>query len=583
MDYKYFDGDWIWDIETYPNIITFAFKSADGEQKKLFEISKRENHLQELLQFCRDSKRNNWRWVGFNSLGFDYVVMHWILDKAKEAKLNSEDLHLTANKIYKYAMKVIDSKRDGGFGMSVESDKIIINQLDLFKMNHYDNKAKMTSLKLLEFNMRLKNIEDLPFPVGQPLTSEEMDVLIKYNFSDVDATLEFYKLCYDAIAFRADLTTKFGFDCTNLNDGKIGEQFFMKKIEVDKPYAFYEPSIDGKRKIRQTKRSHIVIKDCIFPYIQFNFPEFNAIKKWLMKQTITETKGVFSDLEEHALGDVAKYAEMVTKTVKFKDKPSDQDKELFLKDHPLGWIEEVPLKAMIVLKDDSGNPVKESYVCEKTGKEKQRNVKVPKISYRGCYRIAETLNVVIDGFRYDFGVGGIHGSICGTVEADDEWEIWDWDVASFYPNMAIANRIYPEHLGVEFCDSYSDFYIERSNYAKGTGENLAIKLGLNTVYGNSNNEYSAFCDPKYTMSITIGGQLSLCMLMERLLMLCGVKVIQCNTDGFTIKIHKSKIETMKEHVKRWEKVTGLIMEDSHYTAMYVADVNSYIAIVKEGD
>ena len=583
MDYKYFDGDWIWDIETYPNIITFAFKSADGEQKKLFEISKRENHLQELLQFCRDSKRNNWRWVGFNSLGFDYVVMHWILDKAKEAKLNSEDLHLTANKIYKYAMKVIDSKRDGGFGMSVESDKIIINQLDLFKMNHYDNKAKMTSLKLLEFNMRLKNIEDLPFPVGQPLTSEEMDVLIKYNFSDVDATLEFYKLCYDAIAFRADLTTKFGFDCTNLNDGKIGEQFFMKKIEVDKPYAFYEPSIDGKRKIRQTKRSHIVIKDCIFPYIQFNFPEFNAIKKWLMKQTITETKGVFSDLEEHALGDVAKYAEMVTKTVKFKDKPSDQDKELFLKDHPLGWIEEVPLKAMIVLKDDSGNPVKESYVCEKTGKEKQRNIKVPKISYRGCYRIAETLNVVIDGFRYDFGVGGIHGSICGTVEADDEWEIWDWDVASFYPNMAIANRIYPEHLGVEFCDSYSDFYIERSNYAKGTGENLAIKLGLNTVYGSSNNEYSAFCDPKYTMSITIGGQLSLCMLMERLLMLCGVKVIQCNTDGFTIKIHKSKIETMKEHVKRWEKVTGLVMEDSHYTAMYVADVNSYIAIVKEGD
>ena len=557
MDYKYFDGDWIWDIETYPNIITFAFKSADGEQKKLFEISKRENHLQELLLFCRDSKRNNWRWVGFNSLGFDYVVMHWILDKAKEAKLNSEDLHLTANKIYKYAMKVIDSKRDGGFGMSVESDKIIINQLDLFKMNHYDNKAKMTSLKLLEFNMRLKNIEDLPFPVGQPLTSEEMDVLIKYNFSDVDATLEFYKLCYDAIAFRADLTTKFGFDCTNLNDGKIGEQFFMKKIEVDKPYAFYESSIDGKRKIRQTKRSHIVIKDCIFPYIQFNFPEFNAIKKWLMKQTITETKGVFSDLEEHALGDVAKYAEMVTKTVKFKDKPSDQDKELFLKDHPLGWIEEVPLRAMIVLKDDSGNPVKESYVCEKTGKEKQRNIKVPKISYRGCYRIAETLNVVIDGFRYDFGVGGIHGSICGTVEADDEWEIWDWDVASFYPNMAIANRIYPEHLGVEFCDSYSDFYIERSNYAKGTGENLAIKLGLNTVYGSSNNEYSAFCDPKYTMSITIGGQLSLCMLMERLLMLCGVKLIQANTDGFTIKIHKSKIETMKEHVKRWEKVTGL--------------------------
>ena len=155
--------------------------------------------------------------------------------------------------------------------------------------------------------------------------------------------------------------------------------------------------------------------------------------------------------------------------------------------------------------------------------------------------------------------------------------------ASFYPNMAISNRIYPEHLGEEFCDGYKSFYDERGNYAKGTGENLAIKLGLNATYGNSNNEYSPFYDPKYTMSITVGGQLSLCMLIERLITVCNVNVIQCNTDGFTVKIHKSKIELMKEHVKRWEKVTGLIMEDSHYSKMHIADVNSYIAIVKEGD
>ena len=55
--------------------------------------------------------------------------------------------------------------------------------------------------------------------------------------------------------------------------------------------------------------------------------------------------------------------------------------------------------------------------------------------------------------------------------------------ASYYPNMAIANRVYPEHLGESFCDSYEAFYKERGNYAKGTGENLAIKLGLNATYG----------------------------------------------------------------------------------------------------
>ena len=427
MDSKFFDGDYIWDIETYPNVITLAFMSADTKDKFAFEISKRKNELGDFLEFCRKSKRGNYRWVGFNNLGFDYPVVHWILEKAKDAKFEGKELKLSANTIYKYAMKVIDSKKDGSFGIRVKDNDITIKQLDLFKMNHYDNKAKMTSLKLLEFNMRLDNIEDLPFPVGVSLESDEIDVLLSYNFNDVDATYRFYELCHNAIKFRADLTTKFGFDCTNLNDSKIGEQFFMKRIEVEKPHAFYEPDMNGKRQMRQTKRSSINIGECIFDYVAFARTEFRAIHAWLKNQTITETKGVFSDLEEHLLGDVAKYAEMVVKSVKFKTKPTESEITEFKKEHPLGWVDERVLKVTETLKDGDGNSVKETYIDSK-GKENQRVVKVNKIAYYGCYRIAETLNVVIDGFRYDYGVGGIHGSVCGTVEADDEYELWDWDV-----------------------------------------------------------------------------------------------------------------------------------------------------------
>lgn len=578
---NYFDGDWVWDIETYPNVITFAFMKADKSEKKLFEISNHKNDMLGFLDFCRESKRNDYRWVGFNSLGFDYPVVHWVLEQAKKSKDKKTKLSLTPSAIYKYAMKVIESKKDGSFGISVKSEDILIRQLDLFKMCHYDNKAKMTSLKLLEFNMRLDKIEDLPFPVGKPLSYEEILTLVEYNFNDVYATHKFYELCHDAIKFRQELSLKYNFDCTNLNDSKIGEQFFVRKIEAETPNAFYETSYDGRKKMKQTKRDCIVLKDCIFDYVAFARPEFKSLKKWFQSKVITETKGALSDIEEHLLGDVAKYSEMVRKDVKFKDKPSDKDKVDFLKSHPKGWFEERELKAMEILRDDNGEPITE-IVIDSKGKAKVKNVKVPKKSYYGCYNIAENLNVVIDGFRYDLGTGGIHGSICGVVKADDEYEIWDWDVASFYPNMAISNRIYPEHLNESFCDSYESFYKERSNYAKGTGENLAIKLGLNATYGNSNSQYSPFYDPKYTMSITIGGQLSLCMLMERLIDKCDVKLVQCNTDGFTIKIHKSKIEEMIDHVKRWEKVTGLVMEDSHYSSMYVADVNNYIAFYTDG-
>ena len=43
--------------------------------------------------------------------------------------------------------------------------------------HHFDNKARATSLKVLEFNMRSDSIEDLPFKVGATLTRDQVDVL----------------------------------------------------------------------------------------------------------------------------------------------------------------------------------------------------------------------------------------------------------------------------------------------------------------------------------------------------------------------------------------------------------------------
>jgi len=84
-----------------------------------------------------------------------------------------------------------------------------------------------------------------------------------------------------------------------MNDTKIGEQFFVKKIEETNPEAFYEKDYTGKKYRKQTIRDEIKIADCIFPYIAFQRVEFRAILGWLKRQTITETKGVFSDTEEH--------------------------------------------------------------------------------------------------------------------------------------------------------------------------------------------------------------------------------------------------------------------------------------------
>lgn len=553
--------DVVYDIETYPNVFTLAVIKTDKTGGRIFEISSRKNECQELVDYLRELVRTGGRMVGFNNKGFDYPVLHYILNKAAEAKEAGVYFHIDANSIYRKAMSIIEAPDDEKFSILIQDSKEYIPQLDLYKIHHFDNGAKATSLKMLEFNMRSKNIEDLPFPVGKQLTNSEIDVLKKYNGHDVLETLKFYFETLPLIDMRTQLSEKYEMNFMNANDTKIGKDYFIAKIEEVAPGSCYE-QVGGRRKMRQThRRNGIKVKDIIFPYVKFERPEFNAIIEWFKQQTIRETKGVFTDILEKDLGEVAKYAAMVTKKKKLKEKPTEQEIAAFKAENPLCWVEEIELKAKLPKKDGGG--FKKAYWLN--------------------WNVAECLNVVVDGFRFDFGTGGIHGSIeSRIVRVSDGKIIRDWDVASMYPNIAISNRVYPQHLGEVFCDIYEDVYNQRKSFAKGTPENAVMKLALNGVYGDSNNQYSVFYDPQYTMTITINGQLSLCMLAERLMKIEGAELIQVNTDGVTALIPEHLKSLSDEIAKQWEKEVKLELELAEYSMMAIRDVNNYIAVYTNG-
>ena len=151
---------------------------------------------------------------------------------------------------------------------------------------------------------------------------------------------------------------------------------------------------------------------------------------------------------------------------------------------------------------------------------------------------------------------------------------------SYYPNLAIQNRFYPEHLGEEFCDIYLDVYNTRSQAktkAKKEKDPIAIainaglKLGLNGTYGKSNSPYSFFYDPLYTLKTTINGQLFLCMLAEKLADIS--EIIQVNTDGITIKVNKELEKEVYNICKKWEQLTKLELEYAYYNKMVIRDVD----------
>lgn len=575
-------ADWIYDLETYPSCFTMSIIRNDGKFLQTFEVSNRKNELARVIRCLDYMKDSGDRMVGFNNLAFDYPILHRIYEARKAfSRLQGQDV---AYRIFGIAQEQIESAKDG-FANTVPAEERHCTQIDLYKIWHFDNKARATGLKMLEFNMRANNIEDLPFPLRE-LTDEEINVLIKYNQHDVNMTLKFYEHSAGAIHFREELTKKYNRDFLNHNDTKIGKDYFIMELEKAMPGSCYRIEQKVKktvRKIQQTKRHFIDIRDCLFEYYDFQRPEFQAVIAWFKNQRITETKGVFSDIPEHRLLDVAQYAEM---TVKKKKMKSPDDESEFKKDYPLGWVEIQELKATENLLDASGNPVMEYPVGEDGSPDftkKPKKIKVPKKSYWFCWREAENLNVVVDGFRFDFGTGGIHGSIESKIARETKsYQIVDADVSSMYPNIAIANRVYPEHLSEKFCDIYQDVYEQRKSYVKGTPENAMLKLALNGVYGDSNNEFSPFYDPKYTMTITINGQLSLCLLAEKLLVIEGLKLIQVNTDGITVAIPRDKRQEYDQICAAWQKQVGLDLEFAEYSKMIIRDVNNYIAVYTNG-
>lgn len=295
----------VYDIETFPNVFTLNAQSLNDDAGFTWEISEFRDDRRLLLDWFNYLATNQIPMIGFNNLAFDYIVIH-LLYKNPSA---------TVAQLYNKAMEIINSYEKFGH-MIWQSDRFA-PQIDLFKINHFDNKAKTTSLKSLQFNMRSQSLVDMPVEIGKRLTLEETRFkLIPYNGHDTGETKRFAHFCMDAIKFRIGLTDDQSSmfikgDVLNFNDTKIGEQLLIQRIGEDVCFtpAYTETDFTGQRvyhrkQMRQTFRNRIALKDVIFPYITFQNPEFQRVHAWMLQQVLTPddlldedapvaTKGVF--------------------------------------------------------------------------------------------------------------------------------------------------------------------------------------------------------------------------------------------------------------------------------------------------
>lgn len=192
----------------------------------------------------------------------------------------------------------------------------------------------------------------------------------------------------------------------------------------------------------------------------------------------------------------------------------------------------------------------------------------------------KNLKLQIGESHYQLGIGGLHSrekKACHV--ADSNTLLIDRDVTSYYPFIILNQNLFPAHLGPNFILVYKRI-VERRLAAKARGDAdtaETLKIVINGSYGKLGSSYSVLYAPQLLIQVTLTGQLSVLMLIERL-ELSGIPVVSANTDGFIIKCPKSHEQIMDKLIHDWENETGLMTEASNYLAVYSRDVNNYIAL-----
>lgn len=489
----------VYDIETFCNCFTYTDYDPDTQEIKVFVISNFRDEQKEFRKYLDTIKKAGM--VGFNNLHFDWPIVNYIYENAD----------ITGENIYSFAQSIITQEEK-------TYTKEWIKQLDLFLLNHYDNKARSTSLKALEVSCHWDNVMDMPLSHTTKLDEHLLEQVLEYNKNDVLFTAKFYEMCTDKINLRKQINKQYKLNVMNKSDVVIGETIFLKYLS-----DAMDMSIGELKQIRG-KKGEVILKDIIFPYISFKTPKLNEILQ-LMRAT--------------------------------------KSSAAYLKN----FIEQLDTKKST---NELYDTLKQNNIDVKKTAQQKKSFSFT-TNYAGI-----RLDYGVGGIH-----GCISPGIYTASHAVDilDIDVKSYYPNLFIQNRLHPTQMDQDTFVQVYSDIFEQRVKAQKEGDKLTAD--ALKLSLNGLFGKTGSDVSCFYDPNVFFAITVNGQLLISMLLEKLTEV-GCEVLQVNTDGLTIRHLKGQKPAILKKCKEWEELTKLTLEYANYSKMIIRDVNNYIAVGVDG-
>ena len=459
-----------YDLEVFPGYFLAGFETPDGT---VYQYT--HHDLEALLTFMEWVKRGGYTLAGFNSIGYDDLVLTAFLRDPRH-----EIAYETS-----YSIIQVGTPR-----WRFDND---INSIDLMQIL-----PGRISLKKIGVCLGHSKLQELPIAYDKTPTPEEQQILLGYNRNDLAITRKLLNQIQPELDLRRIMSERYDTDMRSKGEATMAEAAILEEF-------WRLGGIETKKQLNQ--RAHAIVS--ADPRVFVAQPSWWSTAK---AQPNPEMEAVLS------VGD-----------------------EIF-------------------------------------------STPIPVIDGRLASGFLDKQLFIGDRY-YTTGVGGLH-SIDGAgswIPKDDEILV-DIDVASYYPNIILTQKLSPRQWGEAFLPIYQGI-VDRRMKAKRKGDKVTariLKISANGTYGKTSDQFSSLYDPQMTANVTVVGQLGLLTLIAMLEGAGVARVVSANTDGMSVLAKQLAFDDVKDIVAYWEQMTGLEMEYTEYSALYQRDVNNYIALKPDG-
>jgi len=276
---------WVYDLETLTNCFVGVFLSYKGSNRHVFIVHPLKNDLPDLIRFLQACKKEKSWFFGYNNISFDAQIIEHILKNAD--RYITIDADEFTREIYSYAQTVIE-KSNRGEWQDYPEWKLSMRQVDIFKLNHWDNDAKRTSLKWVQYGIDWHNVEEMPHPHYKPVIGlETLSTIVKYCINDVESTKAIFvdENMKKQINLRGKLSKEYDINLYSASEPRISKEIFIHFLS--KKLKYPAKVIKELRTIRDC----VPVDPLILPYVEFRTPEFNNMLSWFKKLNIVITDG----------------------------------------------------------------------------------------------------------------------------------------------------------------------------------------------------------------------------------------------------------------------------------------------------